>query len=201
MHSLWEMVQRLIKVQDAESHRKLARVLHGRYYRDFLRKGLLPFEAEDATANLIWTLVQKIEKYEPVANASFESWLNTLARHIAADHHRRRLKTESIDDHRQVVAHLPALRGAKEEETGSEIELDVPKLIALHEAMERLSADDRTMLELRDLHGEAGFTEIAQLLGIKTGTARQRHRRACNRLRKLLEHDGRVCRQPKAKGA
>jgi RNA polymerase sigma-70 factor, ECF subfamily len=54
-------------------------------------------------------------------------------------------------------------------------------------AMARLDPDDRALLALRYL---AGFdsSELAQALGMKPGTVRQRLRRLLERLREELDH-------------
>jgi RNA polymerase sigma-70 factor (ECF subfamily) len=59
---------------------------------------------------------------------------------------------------------------------------------SLRDALNRLPADDRTIIVLKAIEGYS-HSEIADLLGIKRGAAEVRMHRAMERLRALVKED------------
>lgn len=179
-----ELVRQLIESGDEQAYRQFARLFHGRFYRFFLVSDLPPFEAEDAARTLITDIVIKFDKYKPRDGASFESWIFQLMRIAAANWHRSR-KGQRFEPLGTLASTLP-----NPESGESWVH---PELITgVQSALEKLSSDDRIILELRDLGEDRLHEEIAQLMGITVGTARVRYFRARKRLRVLLELDERV---------
>jgi len=63
---------------------------------------------------------------------------------------------------------------------------------AVRQAMVQLNEIDKLLIELRYAREHRTFKEIGQLLAMKEGTVRQRHSRALQQLKGILNQDGRI---------
>jgi RNA polymerase sigma-70 factor (ECF subfamily) len=98
------------------------------------------------------------------------AWLYRVARNLALDELRRRKRIGSAPAHREDVAEADASHDHS----------------AVQRALEILSPDDRELLYLADVDGLSS-QEIADLYGIRAGTARTRLSRAHVRFRAAYE--------------
>ena len=94
------------------------------------------------------------------------AWLYRVARNLALDELRRRKRIGNAPAHREDVAEVAAPHDHA----------------AVQRALETLSPDDRELLYLADVDGLSSG-EIADLYGIRAGTARTRLCRAHERFR------------------
>jgi RNA polymerase sigma-70 factor (ECF subfamily) len=134
-----------------------------------------PTDAEDAAA-LIFT--RAFAAFPPRDQSSLRSWLFAIAHNVIANHYRARQvrgPSRPLDD----ALHLsdPALT-PDEEVTRSD------ERRALREALSRLPADQRRVVDLR-LAGLTG-PEIAQVMGRSHAAVKMLQLRAVDRLRHLL---------------
>jgi RNA polymerase sigma-70 factor (ECF subfamily) len=128
-------------------------------------------EAEDVVQEVFVQVWRQAERYDP-GRGSAEAWLCTIARSRALDRLRRRAsRREEPGDA------LPA--GASERPRTEEA-------LAVREALESLSSDQRSALELAYYEGLTQ-SEIADRLGQPLGTVKTRIRTAMIRLRDVLE--------------
>jgi RNA polymerase sigma-70 factor, ECF subfamily len=126
-------------------------------------------EAEEVIQEVFVQVWRQAERFDP-ARGSVEAWICTIARTRALDRLRRRAsRREDSDD---------AIPGVSE----------IPKTVealAVRKALETLSADQRTALELAYYEGLTQ-SEIAERLGEPLGTVKTRIRTAMIRLRDVL---------------
>ncbi len=129
-----------------------------------------PAEAEDVVQEVFVQVWRQAERYDP-GRGSAEAWLCTIARSRSLDRLRRRAsrREESGDA-------LPM--GASERPRPEEV-------LAVRKALEALSSDQRSALELAYYEGLTQ-TEIAARLGQPLGTVKTRIRTAMIRLREVL---------------
>ncbi|MCO5992548.1 RNA polymerase sigma factor [Actinoallomurus rhizosphaericola] len=157
-------------------------VLYDRYAEDVHRyiAGRLGREhADDLTADVFLVAFRKRSSFDP-ARGSLKPWLFGIATKIVYRHRRsegRRLKAlarmnaeQATDGHEdRVTARVAAQRAG-------------PRLV---NAIRELSPADRDVLFLTALGG-LGYQEVAEALGIPTGTVGSRLNRARRELRRVL---------------
>lgn len=109
---------------------------------------------------------------------TFPSWLATITVRTAIDYVSRRERTQTIT--------LDPERHATEQDvhSASDARLDV------HQALDRLNPEQRTILVLREIQG-FDYEELAQILDIPLGTVRSRLHHARAQLRLLLTNQRR----------
>ncbi|MFI7072569.1 sigma-70 family RNA polymerase sigma factor [Micromonospora aurantiaca] len=115
------------------------------------------------------------------ASRGMQPWLYAITRRAAVDIYRRR---------RRISSDLPFDESWS---NGGELATDGPSLDAtwrvwqVRDALERLPADERQMLQLAYFQGMTQ-SEISAALGIALGTVKSRTFRAQRHLAKMLEH-------------
>ncbi len=160
-----------LKAGDSSAFETLVREYGDRLYRFCLRM-VGATEAEDVVQETFLRVHRSIGAYQPTGR--FESWLFTIANHLALDSIRRR----------------PALAA----ETGDPVDARGPEEDLAHRevqdaflrAVERLPEDQKQVFLLRE---EAGlsFKEIAQVTGCPLNTALGRMHYAMLHLRRSLK--------------
>jgi len=136
-------------------------------------------EAEDRTQEVFLKLHGALPKYD--FGKSFTAWLLTLAKNHLIDEYRRTKweKTQRDDFDERVLAHAAA--GGPEE---SLVAKETQALV--WEGLNRLSAEMRMVIVLRDLQGKS-YEELAEILSLPLGTVKSRVNRARIQLAKVLE--------------
>lgn len=119
-------------------------------------------------------------------DSSFYSWLYRIVVNLCIDELRRRKikRTFSLDlfsEHR-----LEREQGATTQRTGFDEVLGKEKRETIKLALEKLSADHRTVLVLRE-YNDLSYAEIAEVLKLKPQAVKSRLFRAREELRKLLK--------------
>ncbi|MCA9833891.1 MAG: sigma-70 family RNA polymerase sigma factor [Thermomicrobiales bacterium] len=152
----------------------------GPVYRMCLRATGDPDLADDLTAKVFLTVIEKLHLFQPEKGSSFRSWLFAIAQNAVRDHWRRTNRIHRLhDDGFDVVDLSPG---------PDEIALHRLEFADLKRALERLNDRQRTIIELR-LSGLT-TTEIADAMGITIPSLKSAQTRAYASLRRYLDHEG-----------
>jgi len=156
---------------DDEAFRELYELHHRRVYFFLFRMLGEKTAAEDILVEAFTAAWRQARSFQ--GRSSVTTWILGIARNLANNDLRSRRDHESIDDHH----HLPADAVPGLEHS------DRARVIAA--ALQRLSAKHREALDLVFYH-ELKYGEIAELLGIPTGTVKTRVLHAKEALRGVL---------------
>lgn len=139
-----------------------------RIYRFILRLIRSPDEASDLTQDTFLRAYQGLARWRP--DASFKTWLFRIARNAAFDHLRRvkRVEFVALEDDMEIPD--PAAGPEAVLETAQRVRI-------LAAALGRLPQDHREILLLREIE-DMSYEEIADVLGLNTGTVKSRIARA-----------------------
>jgi RNA polymerase sigma-70 factor (ECF subfamily) len=136
-------------------------------------------EAEDRTQDVFLKLHGALPKYD--FDKNFTAWLLTLAKNHLIDEYRRtkweKTQRDEFDD--RVLAQ-PAHDGPET----SLVDKETKALV--WEGLNRLSADMRMVIILRDLQGSS-YEEVAETLHLPLGTVKSRVNRARIQLAEVLK--------------
>jgi len=140
-------------------------------------------EAEDLTQEVFVKVFQTLRTYD-VAQGTFSTWLNRVARNHLVDHYRRTRKdrvTDSLEDE------LSGLEDKSGGETGPMAELEArERRELLQAALEKLSPEMREAVILRDFQ-DLDYREISDILGVPEGTVKSRINRGRLELARVLK--------------
>jgi RNA polymerase sigma-70 factor (ECF subfamily) len=140
-------------------------------------------EAEDRTQEVFLKLHGALPKYDFGKN--FTAWLLTLAKnHLIDEYRRTKWEKANRDEFDERVLSQAAASGPE----ASLVAKETKELI--WEGLDRLPADMRMVIILRDLQGKS-YEEVAEILGLPLGTVKSRVNRARLQLARVLrEHRG-----------
>lgn len=144
-----------------------------------------PEDAADVVQESFLSAYQALHTFK--GDAEFYTWLYRIAFNTAISLKRKKRAAVSLDatgpdggldpdDPSEVIKPGSALERSEDE-------------ARLWEAMNRLSAEHREVLVLKDIDGMK-YEEIAEILGVPIGTIRSRLHRARLELRELLKQEG-----------
>jgi RNA polymerase sigma-70 factor (ECF subfamily) len=148
-------------------------------------------DAEDAAQDAFLIAYRRLDSFR--GDASFKTWLLTIAWHQAINRRRsltrlwRHLTVSSGDDHRRMLLDEIAAPGPTPETAASDEQLR----IAVGRAIRRLSPKLRDALLLAQ-SGEHSYEEISVMLAAPVGTVKWRVSEARRVLRKQLISNGHV---------
>jgi RNA polymerase sigma-70 factor (ECF subfamily) len=131
-------------------------------------------DAEDATSDVFQELARALPAYRPRPEATFRSWLFTIAHHVIADHLTRRER----DRHRHEELALDLVDAAPSPAETAEAADEGRWIRAM---LGELPQRERQVIEL-DLAG-LKTAEIAAVLGLAPGAVHTARSRALDRLR------------------
>jgi RNA polymerase sigma-70 factor (ECF subfamily) len=152
--------------------------------RAFLARRVGADEAEDAVAETMSRAVAGLNRFT-LGPAGFDGWVFGIARHVAADHHRRRARRGS----EVLVGQRYAAEQHRDDVAADGLVLD-DDYAAVRAVFARLDESDRELLELRVVAGLSA-DQVAAVLNKRPGAVRTAQSRALGRLRQLMEaHDG-----------
>lgn len=146
-------------------------------------------DAEDAAQEVFVKVFRFIDKFS--GDASFSTWLYKVASNVCLDFLRKHKKPE----HQAVSLYQTNSDGEEfdlhiEDSTYSPYEqlkqTEAQRALAL--ALDKLSAEHKNVIVLRDIHG-LSYEEIGRIVGAAEGTVKSRINRARLQLQKLLEKD------------
>jgi len=132
----------------------------------------------EASEDLVQTAFYRMLKYRHTytGEGEFRTWMYHLARNAAADAAR---KTKNTRQHDDIVDWEEKLAGGTAADASLQRAQDVD---LLHQAMGRLSAEQREVLVLSRFQ-ELKYEQIAQLLNTTEGAVKVRVHRALNQLK------------------
>jgi RNA polymerase sigma-70 factor (ECF subfamily) len=136
--------------------------------RDFARR---LGDADDLVQQTYLQAFAARAQFRPGSNA--RAWLTRILVNVAMTEHRHRSRTRRLE---AKLAVEPAVS----------VENDADRDRAVRQAMSRLSARDREILELSDVEG-CRYREMARILEVPLGTVMSRLCRARRRLRAALD--------------
>jgi len=149
---------------------------YGRLFKWYFQgHGMTEMEAEDKAVELIEDIaIYRIDTYSGTGDG-FRAWVHTLMIHEAVNWWRKHKPQEQLPDD----------LSAPVDSAASETELPQPLSDCLSRALALLRPGDRMIVEMRAVRGSP-FAHIAEAVGLKEGTVRQRYRRARIALQSLM---------------
>jgi RNA polymerase sigma factor (sigma-70 family) len=150
----------------------------------FFNRGLPIGEVEHMAVSCVHDIALEIakSKYRCRGKGSFAGWVFTIAHNRLVDW-QRHPRPEALPEELSIPEAAP------------EDEADFGRIMAVTEALTKLSALDQEIIQLRYFGALHSFEEIGALLNISTGNVRLRHFRALKTLREILEKDTRLARK------
>lgn len=145
-------------------------------YRFCYRKVGDPDQANDLTAQVFVKAIERIHRYAPRKNATFRSWLFTIARNTITDGWRRHRPTTGIEPVAGIL--VDADRGPEH------LAIEREEAIAVSQLLSELPNNQRAVVELR----LAGLStrEIQSTLSMSESAVKSSQHRAYRRLRELV---------------
>jgi RNA polymerase sigma-70 factor (ECF subfamily) len=132
-------------------------------------------QAEDLTAEVFVTMVEKIEKYR-ITEAPFESWLYRIAAARVADYYRQRSHFQNTE----LLDSLPIDESLPEEQL-----LDTEEVDALRKALQQLTPEQQSVLILRFVELKS-HEEVASILNKSVSAVKTIQHRALNQIAHLF---------------
>ncbi len=187
----WEYNEEiLIDRAQNENDEALSHLIHHHYnfVFNYLQKMTLDTSlAEDLTQDTFYKVVQKIKLFNK-DKASFSTWLIQIAINTSKDYYRKQ-KTK--------ISFLDKLKKDTDETSTpilglgmTSMELPNDEMLDLKEVLTRLKPEQRIPLVLKYYYGYEQ-KEIAELMGIPTGTVKSRLSYGLKFIRKELEYEKR----------
>ncbi|MDB5526718.1 MAG: polymerase sigma-70 factor, subfamily [Rhizobium sp.] len=176
------LLRRVADSRDRQAFAAIFRFYAPRLKSFLLRQGFSEIESEDLIQEAMLNMWKKAGSFD-ATKAGVSTWIFTIARNCGIDRRRRRawsaiaVAEEQADeaDPDPSVEHMMIVR---ENEA------------ALRIALNRLPAEQAAVIRL-SFFAENPQAEIAKLLGIPLGTVKSRVRLALQRLRLIMEDNGR----------
>lgn len=132
-------------------------------------------EAKDLSQEAFIRAFVSIRRFDPTR--PFYPWFLKILRNLCYSHLRRRRPAVDIDE-------LP--QRAQRAQLAERAALSTEERLAVHEALNALSDNDREILVLKAIQG-LSYAEIAEVLGIPRGTVMSRLYHARRRLKDILD--------------
>jgi len=174
-----ELATRMLFFEE-EAFAEFAEIFGPRLRAYFVKRGLSAGDAEDLSVSCVTDIALKVNRYTPVREGGFTSWVFALAYHSLVDWWRSRRTTEPLPEN------LSSPARPDDDEADAEV------VAAVRQALNLLNDADRSIILLRELEGSYTYEEVAEHLGIRANAARVRHHRALKKLKAILEEDPRI---------
>lgn len=162
-----------------------------RLFNAVLRVVSNPDDAADVVQDSFINAYQSLASFK--GDSEFYTWLYRIAFNTAVSLRRRKRPTVSLEAHRNGAASVEPADESETTRPGAALERAEDEA-ALKAGLERLSAEHRTVLVLKDIEGMK-YEEIAVVLEVPIGTIRSRIHRARLELRELLEPEPKAVAQ------
>jgi RNA polymerase sigma-70 factor (ECF subfamily) len=137
-------------------------------------------EAEDITQETFVKAWKAIHKFKQTG-APFVAWLITIARHLIADHYKKRPNLVNLDDLVLPASDHPSSDPQRMAEASFNQEM-------VRKAVLKLKDDQQKVVMMRFIDG-LSYAEIAQALGKSEGAVRVIQFRALSGLKQILPQD------------
>ncbi|HEX8978631.1 MAG TPA: sigma-70 family RNA polymerase sigma factor [Parasulfuritortus sp.] len=169
-----------IRAGDRQAFAEIVRAFQSPLFRFLGNMGLGRGQVEDIAQETFLRAWNNLGQYSP-GLSRFSTWLFTIARRLALNEiERAGNRAETLDGNDEVVD-LPCQRALPQDALEQ-----ARRHEALHRALRRLPAADRSVLALAYLR-EIDLADIARIEGCTVGAVKTRLHRARNRLSQLLE--------------
>ncbi len=145
-------------------------------------------EVEDVTQEVFVKAYQSLSNFDP--ESQFQKWLSTIAVRTCYDYWRRTYRDREMSISELSDKHRGWLAAVISSESTASADIMVQQEEArevLDWAMDQLSPEDRSVMELVYLEGRTG-KEAAEMLGWSRTNVKVRAFRARKKLKKLLSH-------------
>lgn len=170
---------------DAAAFGELVRRHQDRLYNTVYRLLGNAEDAQDVVQDAFLNAYQSLGSFK--GDAQFFTWLYRIAVNTAISHKRRQRPGLSLEGGRNGDLALEPLDTSDASQPGLALErLEEERRV--QRALDRLSAEHRAVLILKDMEGQK-YEAMAEVLGVPIGTIRSRLHRARTELRELLEQE------------
>lgn len=145
-------------------------------------------EVEDVTQEVFVKAYQSLPNFDP--ESQFQKWLSTIAVRTCYDYWRRTYRNREMSISELSDKHRVWLEAVISSESTASADIMVQQKEArevLNWALNQLSPEDRSVMELVHLEGRTG-KEAAEMLGWSRTNVKVRAFRARKKLKKLLSH-------------
>ena len=166
---------RRIREGDRAAYRELVQRYQAPLLRFLASLVLDRHTAEDLAQEAFLLAYRQLARFDP-QRGQFATWLFTLARNLALNVQRRRVKVSPLSD--EAIA-VPAVADRADQQRAWMQQLD--------RALHQLPAEQRSAFHLAEVE-QLPYAMIAEIEGIAEGTVKSRVSRAKERLRKTLQH-------------
>jgi RNA polymerase sigma factor (sigma-70 family) len=130
--------------------------------------------AEEVAADVLMAVHRKLPTFRFGSRGKLTTWIFEIAKNRAIDYHREpKLEIHELN--------LATLRAKQQEEAEPLERVDVP-MLWIRRQLSQLSEQDQQILKWRAL--DFKFGQIGEWLDINEGTARVRHKRALDKLKR-----------------
>lgn len=161
-----------VKVGNLDALAPLFEKYHVKLYNFFLRMTRNRTISEDLTQNVFRRILTYRESYND--KWEFRTWMYQIARNVSAQHYNHQKLL--IDDYQETESMEMDARLADEELAQNH------KKELLHEALKRLSTEEKELLELSRFQG-LKYKEIAQITGNSVAAIKVKVHRAMQKLK------------------
>ncbi len=178
-----------VKAKDPKALDLLVRAESGRVYRCIGRLIRDTDEIQNLTQETFLQAIQNIDSFR--GESKISTWLCSIAINLARAHLRKSKRYDVLEE-ADIEALLPTFGILGQ---GRQVYTDwdperyterAERIDMVHEALEKLSADYRAVIVLRDLE-ELNTEEVAEMLAISEGAVRVRLHRARQALRVMID--------------
>lgn len=149
-------------------------------------------DPEDVAGEVLLEVVRGIQRFEG-DERGFRSWVLAIAHHRMLDARRRAVR-RPVDP--VPTSDLEPHRGDDDPEATTLAHLALGEL---EPALDQLTEEQRTVLLLRVV-GDLSITDVAAILGKRTGAVKQLQRRAVDAMRRALDREAAAGRHGEAAG-
>ncbi len=168
---------------DTAAFGELVRRYQDRLYNTIYRLLDNADDAQDVVQDAFVSAYQSLEGFK--GDSQFFTWLYRIAVNTAISHKRRQRLTLSIDAGRNGGARVEPLDTSDASRPGHALERAEEER-RVQQALNRLSAEHRAVLIMKDMEGQK-YEAMAAILGVPIGTIRSRLHRARIELREELK--------------
>jgi len=184
-HSIESILIKKAKQGNQMAFEKLILQHEKRVYNIAYRMFYNESDALDMTQEVFLRVFQKINQFED--NAAFSTWLYRITVNTCIDEIRKRTgkETYSMDEPRETEEGNMIRQYSVTEKGPEELYLEKERMEALHEAIQLLPEEYKTVIILRDLQNFS-YQEIADILSCSLGTVKSRIARGRMQLKNIL---------------
>ncbi len=179
-----EIVRRILK-GEVDAYRRLME-RYKNHALKIIKRRVPPSEVEDVAQEVFVKAFQSLSRFDPESH--FQKWLSTIAVRTCHDYWRQHYRNRESPESTLSPRHRKWVEGIMASEANTVLETSFRQTEArevLDWALDQLSPEDRSVMELVYLEGRTG-KEAAQLLGWSVANVKVRAFRIRKKLKKRL---------------